>query len=71
VTGPRPAPPAQPAASTNNERQRDRCVDRAPHRRNVDDLDAYIKELIESAPPLTSEQRDRLALLLRIPRHPQ
>jgi hypothetical protein len=31
-------------------------------------LDAYIKELVKAAPPLTSEQRDRLALLLRRPR---
>jgi len=45
-------------------RQRDRCADRAAHRRDDDDLDAYIKEMIGSAPPLTSEQRDKLALLL-------
>jgi len=32
------------------------------------DLDAYIARLIDSAPPLTSEQRDTLALLLRRPR---
>jgi hypothetical protein len=31
-------------------------------------LDAYIKELVDAAPPLTSEQRDTLALLLRRPR---
>jgi hypothetical protein len=31
-------------------------------------LDAYIKELADAAPPLTDEQRDTLALLLRRPR---
>ena len=25
----------------------------------------YVRQLVESAPPLTSEQRDRLAVLLR------
>jgi hypothetical protein len=32
------------------------------------DLDAYIRELTAAAPPLTVEQRDTLALLLRRPR---
>jgi hypothetical protein len=27
--------------------------------------EAYIKQLVDDAPPLTPEQRDRLALLLR------
>jgi hypothetical protein len=31
-------------------------------------LDAYIARLVDAAPPLTSEQRDTLALLLRVPR---
>jgi glycogen debranching enzyme len=31
-------------------------------------LDAYISELVDDAPPLTAEQRDTLALLLRRPR---
>jgi hypothetical protein len=31
-------------------------------------LDAYIKDLADAAPPLTDEQRDTLALLLRRPR---
>lgn len=30
-------------------------------------LDAYIRELVDAAPPLTAEQRDTLALLLRRP----
>jgi hypothetical protein len=32
------------------------------------DLDTYVKELVDAAPPLTAEQRDILALLLRRPR---
>jgi hypothetical protein len=44
------------------------CHRCAPHtrraRRAVDDLDAYIADLAERAPPLTSAQRDKLALLL-------
>ena len=31
-------------------------------------LDAYIARLLDAAPPLTGEQRDTLALLLRRPR---
>jgi hypothetical protein len=31
-------------------------------------LDACIQELVDAAPPLTGEQRDTLALLLRRPR---
>jgi hypothetical protein len=31
-------------------------------------LDAYIAQLLDDAPPLTSEQRDTLALILRRPR---
>ncbi len=30
-------------------------------------LDAYIQHLVDAAPPLTEEQRDTLALLLRHP----
>jgi hypothetical protein len=32
------------------------------------DLDAYIARLLDAAPPLSGEQRDMLALLLRRPR---
>ncbi len=28
-------------------------------------LDSYIKRMVDAAPPLTAEQRDKLALLLR------
>jgi hypothetical protein len=34
------------------------------------DLDAYVAELVAAAPPLASEQRDRLALILRASRRP-
>ncbi len=40
----------------------------APHLGDEADLDAYIKQLVDAAPPLTAEQRDTLALLLRRPR---
>ena len=66
----RTARPAQPPVSAIKARQRDRCADRAAHQHDDDDLDAYIKEMIASAPPLTSEQRDKLALLLRGHRRP-
>lgn len=33
--------------------------------------DDYIKKLVDSAPPLTLEQRDRLAVLLRPDSQPQ
>lgn len=29
------------------------------------ELEAHIKRVVDTAPPLTAEQRDRLALLLR------
>jgi hypothetical protein len=38
------------------------------HPREEADLDAYIQWLVDTAPPLTAEQRDTLALLLRHPR---
>ncbi len=31
----------------------------------VADIDAYVRRIVEAAPPLTPEQRDRLAVLLR------
>ncbi|MBV9448675.1 MAG: hypothetical protein JO345_22535 [Streptosporangiaceae bacterium] len=39
-----------------------------PHLDEDADLDAYIQRLVDAAPPLTAEQRDTLALLLRRPR---
>jgi hypothetical protein len=34
--------------------------------RDKADLDTYIKDLVDAAPPLTPEQRDKLSLLLNI-----
>lgn len=31
------------------------------------EVDARVRQLVDAAPPLTPEQRDRLALLLRSP----
>jgi hypothetical protein len=66
---PRPARrPAQPPATKAH--RRDRCAERAAICRDddldpyIDGLDPYIKEMIDSRPPLTSEQRNRLALIL-------
>jgi hypothetical protein len=49
-------------------RQRDRCENHTAHKNGDDDLDAYITELVARAPPLSSEQRDKLTLLLNSPR---
>jgi hypothetical protein len=57
---PPPATPSQP------QEHRDHDGHTAKDRESG--LDAYIKELVDAAPPLTSEQRDTLALLLRRPR---
>jgi hypothetical protein len=48
------------------------CARRTAHCNDSgEELDAYIEELISRAPPLTSEQRDKLALLLRDHRRSQ
>ncbi len=57
---PSPAAPSQP----------DECHD---HNEHPDDdhqasLDVHITRLVDAAPPLSSQQRDTLALLLRRPR---
>ena len=54
---------AQPTATHGKARQRDRCAKDAATR--DDDLDAYVKEVVDSLPPLTDEQRDLLALIFR------
>lgn len=41
---------------------------RHPERDQKTSLDAYIARLVDAAPPLSSQQRDILALLLRRPR---
>jgi hypothetical protein len=59
-------PGAQPAAASS--RNRHRC-NPGHGARSVADLDAYIQELVDRAPPLTSAQRDVLALLFGRRRH--
>ncbi len=41
------------------------AADAARQRLKAIKAEDYIRKLVESAPPLTPEQRDRLALLLR------
>lgn len=59
--------PELPAALPNgHDGNSDRC---SPSAWCTDtSLDACIGELVDAAPPLTAEQRDTLALLLRRPR---
>jgi hypothetical protein len=53
------------AAAALSACQCHRCAPPTPRRDGAgDDLDAYIADLAERAPPLTSEQLDKLALLL-------
>jgi hypothetical protein len=59
---PRPARQAPPTAD-----HAARWQDAEPQGDLGADLDAYVAELVAAAPPLTSDQRDRLALLLRAP----
>jgi|SRR5450755_3452884 len=62
VSAASPELPAGPPASPSGNG----CPPRAICHRA--DLDAYIQELADAAPPLTDEQRDTLTLLLRRPR---
>ncbi len=63
----RPARSSPPPATPSQQQER-HDHDGHPAEDYESDLDAYIKELIDAAPPLTSEQRDTLALLLPRPR---
>jgi hypothetical protein len=60
---PRPASPGPPPAAPD---QHDEPRDRGGVGPEAG-LDAYIARLVDQAPPLTSEQRDTLALILRRP----
>jgi hypothetical protein len=61
--------PAGSCSSPAARNQPDECPD---HDEHPDDheagLDAYIARLAAAAPPLSAQQRDTLALLLRHPR---
>lgn len=43
--------------------------DDAAPRDDDDDMDQWVKEVVETLPPLTDRQRDSLARLLRTPRN--
>jgi len=64
---PRPARSGAHPAAPN---QHDEPCDHGGHPADCPEagLDAYIARLVDQAPPLTSEQRDTLALILRRPR---
>ena len=71
-TGTQTAPPG-PAGSCSPPVAQSQHDQRPDHDRHPDDdrktsLDAYIARLVAAAPPLSSQQRDTLALLLRRPR---
>ncbi len=55
-----------PAAHGQQDERDDR--DGHPEDDRATSLDAYIARLVDAAPPLSSQQRDTLALLLRRPR---
>ena len=64
---PGPAGSCPPPAAHS---QQGECHDRDGHPEDDHQasLDAYIARLVDAAPPLSSQQRDTLALLLRRPR---
>ena len=71
-TGIQAAPPG-PAGSCPPPAAHNQPDDRHGHDGHPEDdreagLDAYIARLADAAPPLSSQQRDTLALLLRRPR---
>jgi hypothetical protein len=61
-----PGPGSPPAARSRQDERHDR--DGHPDGDRKTSLDAYVARLVDEAPPLTSEQRDTLALILRRPR---
>jgi hypothetical protein len=67
AASPRPARSSSPPATRGQQQERYDHDGRTADDRESG-LDAYIKELVDAAPPLTDEQRDTLALLLRRPR---
>lgn len=64
ITQPRPARSGSPPATPD---QHDEPRDRGSHSAAGPEagLDAYIARLVDQAPPLSSQQRDTLALILR------
>ena len=67
---PGPSGPGSPPA-THSRRGERHDRDGHPEDDCGTGLDAYVARLVDEAPPLTSEQRDTLALILRrAPRRP-
>ena len=64
---PRPAGSCSPSATRSQQGERHHHDGRPADDREAS-LDAYIARLVDEAPPLSSEQRDTLALILRRPR---
>ncbi len=64
--GTRPRP-ASPGPATDGLRGERHDLDGHPAHDPDTLLDAWVRELIEAAPPLTGEQRHALALLLNSP----
>jgi hypothetical protein len=64
---PGPARPSTPPATHTQQDQRP-DPDGHPGDDHQASLDAYVARLVDAAPPLSSQQRDTLALLLRRPR---
>jgi hypothetical protein len=60
----RPPPGAASQPDGHGTVQHDRCGNSAEPTSTDFDLDAYVHELAARAPPLSREQRDKLALLL-------
>jgi hypothetical protein len=68
----RPGPPGPGSPPATHSRQGEsHDHDGHPEDDRETGLDAYVARLVDEAPPLTSEQRDTLALILRrAPRRP-
>jgi len=64
---PGPAGSGSPPA-TRSRQDEHHDHDGQPEDDHYTSLDAYVARLVDAAPPLTSEQRDTLALILRRPR---
>jgi len=64
---PRPARSCPPPAARSQQDER-RDHDGHPEDDHETGLDAHIARLVDAAPPLSSQQRDTLALILRRPR---
>src|ERR1019366_6442843 len=63
---PGPAGSCPPPAAHSQQHER-RDHDGHPASERETGLDAYVAQLVDEAPPLSSEQRDTLALILRRP----